>query len=201
MLVGNLSRHLLTMEDAGHLKAERMARRLNMAAPDAHVTAMPFSFPPARAEDIERMGGWDVVIDCTASDAVPHAMAAFPWMIERLFVSLEGALERRNHWEKTSHSLLVGAILHILYAEEEKTLARVATFLFDPQRTFKDTLRRMMATNHLGTEDAPQVHLVVASAARELLNKSDNERSGVLSTDELPWSLSRSDGGAGHIDL
>jgi type IV secretion system protein VirD4 len=40
----------------------------------------------------------------------------------------------------------------------------------------------MMATNHLGTSEAPMVHPVVASAARELLNKSDNERSGVLST-------------------
>jgi type IV secretion system protein VirD4 len=40
----------------------------------------------------------------------------------------------------------------------------------------------MMATNHLGTADQPQVHPVVASAAREVLNKSENERSGVLST-------------------
>ncbi|MBB4837045.1 type IV secretory pathway TraG/TraD family ATPase VirD4 [Sphingomonas kyeonggiensis] len=102
--------------------------------------------------------------------------------IADILVDPEGALERRNHWEKTSHSLLVGAILHVLYAEEEKTLARVATFLSDPQRSFAATLRRMMATNHLGTEDAPQVHPVVASAARELLNKSENERSGVLST-------------------
>src|SRR3546814_374756 len=39
-----------------------------------------------------------------------------------------------------------------------------------------------MATNHLGTPEKPQVHPVVASAAREVLNKSDNERSGVLST-------------------
>ena len=99
-----------------------------------------------------------------------------------ILVDPEGALERRNHWEKTSHSLLVGAILHILYAEEEKTLARVATFLSDPQRPFTATLRRMMTTNHLGTREAPQVHPVVASAARELLNKSENERSGVLST-------------------
>src|SRR3546814_4149875 len=40
----------------------------------------------------------------------------------------------------------------------------------------------MMTTNHLGAKDAPQVHPVVASAAREVLNKSENERSGVLST-------------------
>jgi len=102
--------------------------------------------------------------------------------IADILVDPEGVLERRNHWEKTSHSLLVGAILHILYAEEERTLARVATFLSDPQRPFTATLRCMMTTNHLGTKDAPQVHPVVASAARELLNKSDNERSGVLST-------------------
>jgi len=102
--------------------------------------------------------------------------------IADILVDPEGALERRSHWEKTSHSLLVGAILHVLYAEEEKTLARVATFLSDPQRSFAHTLRRMMATNHLGTADHPQVHPVVASAAREVLNKSENERSGVLST-------------------
>ncbi|EQB33254.1 hypothetical protein M529_05525 [Sphingobium ummariense RL-3] len=102
--------------------------------------------------------------------------------IADILVDPEGALERRNHWEKTSHSLLVGAILHVLYAEEEKTLANVACLLSDPQRSFAATLRRMMATNHLGTEDAPLVHPVVASAARELLNKSENERSGVLST-------------------
>jgi len=102
--------------------------------------------------------------------------------IADILVDPEGALERRNHWEKTSHSLLVGAILHVLYAEEEKTLARVAAFLSDPQQSFAHTLRRMMATNHLGTADHPKVHPVVASAAREVLNKSENERSGVLST-------------------
>ncbi|NGO54537.1 conjugal transfer protein TraG [Allomesorhizobium camelthorni] len=102
--------------------------------------------------------------------------------IADILVDPEGALERRNHWEKTSHALLVGAILHVLYAEEEKTLARVATFLSDPQRSFAATLRRMMTTNHLGTAEKPQMHPVVASAAREVLNKSENERSGVLST-------------------
>lgn len=102
--------------------------------------------------------------------------------IADILVDPEGALERRNHWEKTSHALLVGAILHVLYAEEEKTLARVATFLSDPRRSFAATLRRMMATNHLGTPENPRVHPVVASAAREVLNKSENERSGVLST-------------------
>ncbi|MHA7774676.1 conjugal transfer protein TraG [Roseibium sp. M-1] len=102
--------------------------------------------------------------------------------IADILVDPEGALERRNHWEKTSHSLLVGVILHVLYAEEHKTLAQVATVLSDPKRSFEHTLRLMMRTNHLGTDKAPKVHPVVAEAARELLNKSENERSGVLST-------------------
>ena len=96
-----------------------------------------------------------------------------------VLVDPEGSLEKRNHWEKTSHSLLVGAILHVLYAEGDKTLAGVAAFLSDPKRSFESTLAAMMMTSHLGDEG---VHPVVASAARELLNKSENERSGVLST-------------------
>ncbi|MTJ80266.1 MAG: conjugal transfer protein TraG [Telmatospirillum sp.] len=96
-----------------------------------------------------------------------------------VLVDPEGSLERRNHWEKTSHSLLVGTILHVLYAEEDKTLAGVAAFLADPKRPIESTLKAMMTMRHLGEAG---VHPVVASAARELLNKSDNERSGVLST-------------------
>ncbi|MEF3365633.1 conjugal transfer protein TraG [Methylocystis sp. 9N] len=99
--------------------------------------------------------------------------------IADILVDPEGSLERRNHWEKTSHALLVGAILHVLYAEADKTLAGVAAFLSDPKRPIESTLAAMMKTAHLG-EAGP--HPVIASAARELLNKSDNERSGVLST-------------------
>ncbi|MGN8114003.1 conjugal transfer protein TraG [Labrys sp. 22185] len=99
--------------------------------------------------------------------------------IADILVDPEGSLEKRNHWEKTSHALLVGAILHVLYAEEDKTLAGVAAFLSDPKRPIESTLAAMMKTTHLG-ESGP--HPVIASAARELLNKSDNERSGVLST-------------------
>jgi type IV secretion system protein VirD4 len=98
--------------------------------------------------------------------------------IADILVDPEGALEKRNHWEKTSHALLVGAILHVLYASEDKTLRGVANFLSDPACPFEVTLHRMMTTKHLGES----VHPVVASAAREVLNKSDNERSGVLST-------------------
>ncbi|MDQ0302450.1 conjugal transfer protein TraG [Ancylobacter polymorphus] len=99
--------------------------------------------------------------------------------IADILVDPEGSLEKRNHWEKTSHALLVGAILHVLYAETNKTLAGVAAFLSDPKRPIETTLDAMMKTAHLGKAGP---HPVIASAARELLNKSDNERSGVLST-------------------
>lgn len=99
--------------------------------------------------------------------------------IADVLVDPEGSLERRNHWDKTSYSLLVGAILHVLYAERDKTLAGVAAFLSDPRRSIEATLSTMMATRHLGEAG---VHPVIASAARELFNKSENERSGVLST-------------------
>jgi len=98
--------------------------------------------------------------------------------IADILVDPEGALERRNHWEKTSHALLVGAILHVLHAEPDKTLAGVASFLSDPERPIEATLRRMMTTPHCDGRPHP----VIAAAARELLNKSENERSGVLST-------------------
>lgn len=99
--------------------------------------------------------------------------------IADILVDPEGSLEQRNHWEKTSHALLVGTILHVLYAEADKTLAGVAKFLSDPKHPIETTLETMKNAAHLG--DAVP-HPVVAGAARELLNKSPNERSGVLST-------------------
>lgn len=96
-----------------------------------------------------------------------------------------------DHWAKTGHALLVGAVLHVLYAEPNKTLCGVADFLSDPSRTFEDALNAMLQTEHDSVGDkgwtnsageAALVHPVVAASARDMLNKADNERSGVLST-------------------
>jgi len=102
--------------------------------------------------------------------------------IADILVDPDGSLERRNHWEKTGHALLVGVILHVLYAEEDKSLAGCAQFLSDPGRSFESTLSHMMRTKHIGKGASTRPHPVVAQAARELFNKSENERSGVLST-------------------
>jgi type IV secretion system protein VirD4 len=102
--------------------------------------------------------------------------------IADILIDPEGALERRSHWDKTAHSLLVGAILHVLYSGHDKTLSGVALLLSDPSCHVDETLHRMMGANHLGTDDAPLTHPVVAEVARELLNKSENEKSSVIST-------------------
>lgn len=84
-----------------------------------------------------------------------------------------------DHWARTSHSLLVGAILHVLYAEKRKSLAGVADLLSNPKMTIEETLSMMMTTPHLPDGST---HEVVARTARDMLNKSFEERSGVLST-------------------
>lgn len=90
-----------------------------------------------------------------------------------------------DHWSKTGHALLVGAVLHVLYAEANKTLAGVAEFLSNPEMPINETLNYMLGTEHDadGVKGWPNnVHPVVAASARDMLNKSENEASGVLST-------------------
>lgn len=98
--------------------------------------------------------------------------------IADILVDPEGSKDRLDHWEKTGHSLLVGVILHVLYAEENKTLEGVASFLSNPDSDIFSTLNIMRTTQHLQGKSHP----VVASCAREMLNKSENELSGVVST-------------------
>jgi type IV secretion system protein VirD4 len=95
-----------------------------------------------------------------------------------MLVDPGGEKESRDHWQTTAHTLLCGAILHVLYAEPDKTLSGVAAFLSDPSRTQLETLERMLTTSHLPSGSHP----AIAQAAREMLNKSPNELSGVYST-------------------
>ena len=96
------------------------------------------------------------------------------------------------HWIATSSALLVGVLLHMLYAEREKSLAGVASFLSDP--TFESPTQMyqlMLNAQHdpdlaQGWRDAMNeptaTHPVVAMAARDMLNKDPKEATSVLST-------------------
>ncbi len=97
----------------------------------------------------------------------------------------------RDHWDLTAHDLLVGVILHVLYAERDKTLHGCLRLLADPARAIEPTLSTMLHALHdpggtLGWTDSvgrpTQTHPAVAGAARALLNKSENERSSVVSS-------------------
>lgn len=73
-------------------------------------------------------------------------------------------------------------ILHVLNAEKDRTLAGVAGFL-SPKRKVATTPAAIMTAPHLV---GAGLHPVIGSTARELLNKSDNERCAVLS---IPMSF------------
>ena len=97
----------------------------------------------------------------------------------------------RDHWDLTALDLLVGVILHVLYAERDKTLRGCLTILADPARAIETTLGRILTAVHdpegaRGWTDAAgqptRTHPAVSGAARALLNKSDNERSSVISS-------------------
>ena len=103
-----------------------------------------------------------------------------------------------DHWAKTGFSLLVGTTLHVLYSERDKTLRGVAAFLSDPGFSNVDQIFETMANaDHdetstdaeliakgwINAQGAPtRTHPVVAQSAKDMLNKSSNEKSGVLST-------------------
>jgi type IV secretion system protein VirD4 len=93
-----------------------------------------------------------------------------------------------DHWSKTSHSLLVGCITHLLYAGfwegKRPCLADIAAELSkpgvnDPREIYKS----WQMYPHLGERDGePIVHNVVNASAQEAINRDPKEGSSVLST-------------------
>ncbi len=85
---------------------------------------------------------------------------------------------RPDHWHLTAHALLTGLILHVLYAEEVKTLSSCARLLARPGSGIRDTLKRIRDTAHLGSGPHPEISIL----AQGMLDKADEELSGVVST-------------------
>ena len=88
-----------------------------------------------------------------------------------------------DHWSKTSHALLTGAILHCCYVkrtEEDRaaTLHDVGALLANPELTIQEVLEQMLEYPH--KDGCP--HSLVAQEARAMLNKDERELSGVVST-------------------
>jgi len=99
-----------------------------------------------------------------------------------------------DHWAKTSHALLTGVLLHLLYQtrtrQQVASLADVAHALSDPSRPVDELYTEMLTNKHLAAvpHSSPNVrgedgqHKIVAAAARDMLNRPEQERGSVLSS-------------------
>ena len=100
-----------------------------------------------------------------------------------------------DHWSKAAFAMLGGAILHccIMIRHSQKrtaTLYDLSCMLADESRTIKQLFEEMIATPHADLlkemfphgEGAAEAHTFIASSAREMSNKAENEASGVVST-------------------
>lgn len=95
-----------------------------------------------------------------------------------------------DHWLRVGVEGLTGFILAQLYEGHNPTLSGIEARLSDPAQPIIETLEQIMSTVHdpdgsMGWKDSKgnptKTHPVVARAMRSLLDKSENERSGVVS--------------------
>ncbi len=105
-----------------------------------------------------------------------------------------------DHWVSTSYELLTGLILHVLYAEPNKSLAGCGNFLADPSFTDTEQIFLHMRQNvehdpegKMGWVDTmgrpTKVHPVVALCASAMEKKEEKERNSVLSTAKTRLAL------------
>jgi type IV secretion system protein VirD4 len=95
-----------------------------------------------------------------------------------------------DHWSREGSAFLTGMILDQLYTGRDKTLHGLEARLCDPNQPIDDTLQQIMRAEHDptgamawtdGRGIPTKTHPVIARAMRSMLDKSDNERSGVIS--------------------
>lgn len=96
-----------------------------------------------------------------------------------------------SHWQKTSDALLVGLILHALYKGKNEgftaTLPLCDHMLSDPNRAIAELWMEMTTYGHVNGE----VHPVVGAAARDMMDRPEEEAGSVLSTAKSYLSLYR----------
>lgn len=96
-----------------------------------------------------------------------------------------------SHWQKTAFALLVGVILHALYKARNEggtaTLPSVDAMLADPNRDIRELWMEMTAYGHVNGQN----HHAVGSAARDMMDRPEEEAGSVLSTAKSYLSLYR----------
>lgn len=86
--VGNLTRHTLDREYLKVYKAAGVANRLNLASPHATVEAINCAFPIIEETEKSYIQQFEIILDCTGSDAVLYHLEHFSWGNAKLFVSI-----------------------------------------------------------------------------------------------------------------
>lgn len=96
-----------------------------------------------------------------------------------------------SHWAKTSFALLVGVILHALYVAKQNggyaTLPKIDEMLADPEKDISELWTEMTTFAHVNGA----VHPAVGSAARDMIDRPEEEAGSVLSTAKSYLSLYR----------
>ena len=87
-----------------------------------------------------------------------------------------------THWQKTACALMTGCIAHVLYRQKKEkipaTLPAVDDLLSDPDKTAHEVWMDMITYLHENGATIP----IVAKAARDQLNRPEEEAGSVLST-------------------
>lgn len=96
-----------------------------------------------------------------------------------------------THWQKTSQALLVGVILHALYKRKNEalpaSLSHVDHLLADPNRSVAELWMEMATYGHVDGKNHP----VVGAAARDMMDRPEEEAGSVLSTAKSYLALYR----------
>jgi type IV secretory pathway TraG/TraD family ATPase VirD4 len=92
-------------------------------------------------------------------------------------------------WKQSARTLLEGVILHVLYAEPEKTLAACYRYLTHPDQPIEKQFQRMLETDHdpaggFGWTKHPRVQ----TAARTFLDMPGQTRGGVVANAQASLS-------------
>ncbi len=96
-----------------------------------------------------------------------------------------------SHWQKTAFALLVGVILHALYKGRDDavpaTLPAVDAMLADPNRDIAELWMEMATYGHIDGQNHP----AIGSAARDMMDRPEEEAGSVLSTAKSYLALYR----------
>ncbi len=96
-----------------------------------------------------------------------------------------------SHWQRTAFALLVGVILHAMYKSKAEgshaTLQSVDAMLADPNRDVRELWMEMATSVHRDGQN----HHAIGSAARDMMDRPEEEAGSVLSTAKSYLALYR----------